>query len=276
MRTATWTKSGGARKRRSLRGSLLRAVEDREFLLRYQPIVRLESGMISGFEALLRWRHPAHGGASRGEAAPPEFMPAVERAGLGFRIEFLALREACRRMSRWREMFPDHRPLVVNVNLSGFHLEWPGLYGRIERVLDESGLDGRCLRLEFSEGAVMKDVKSAIESFEQLRELGVRVQLDRFGTGYSSLGVLHRLPLDALKIDGSFISPANEGSLEVARTITTLAHQLGIDTVACGVETTGQVSLLREMGCDYAQGDRFARPVKSEVVEAMLRAEPRW
>lgn len=269
MRTSMWSKPGVRRTRRPMRESLRRAVEDRELLLRYQPIVSLESGEVSGFEALLRWRRPG-----RGEVPRPEFMAEAKKAGVAFRIEYFALREACRRMGRWREMFPDRRPLAISIDLSDFQLEWPGLYGRVERALDGSGLDGNSLRLEFSEGAVMRDVEAAIESLERLRGLGVTACLDRFGTGYSSLGALHRLPLDALKMDGSFVG-ASDGT-RVARTITALAHQLGMGAVACGVETTEQIAALREMGCDHAQGDRFARPVKSDVVEAILRAEPKW
>lgn len=269
MRTSTWSEPGVRRTRRPIRESIRRVVENRELLLRYQPIVSLKSGEVSGFEALLRWRRPG-----RGEVPHPEFMLEAKKAGLAFRIEYFALREACRRMRRWREMFPHHRPLSVAIDLSDFHLEWPGLYGRVGRALDESGLDGSSLRLEFSEGAVMRDVEGSIETFESLRKLGVAARLDRFGMGYSSLGALHRLPLDALKMDGSFVA-APDG-MEVARTITTLAHQLGMDAVACGVETREQIAALREMGCDYAQGVRFARPVKGEVVEAILRAEPKW
>jgi diguanylate cyclase (GGDEF)-like protein/PAS domain S-box-containing protein len=256
-----------------LETDLRRAVERGEFVVYYQPIVWLESGQIVGFEALARWEHP-----ERGLIPPGEFVPLAEETDLISSIDMLVLREACIRARLWQEGFPDHQPLTVSVNLSPAHLARPGLVEEVARILELTGFDGRNLCLELTEGAIMRDPEAAIETLSRLKGLGVSLHVDDFGTGYSALGLLRRFPVNALKIDRSFVAGMDEQdeNVEIVQTISTLAHQLGMDVVAEGVERPGQLRRLREIGCDYGQGYRFSKPVAGEVVEAILTAEPSW
>ncbi|MGH3090089.1 MAG: putative bifunctional diguanylate cyclase/phosphodiesterase, partial [Rubrobacteraceae bacterium] len=256
-----------------LETDLRRAVEQEEFVVYYQPIVWLASGGVSGFEALVRWAHP-----ERGLLSPDAFMKLAEETGIIHDIDRFVLSEACRQTAFWRENFRDPYPPTVNVNLSPLGLARPGLPGEISNVLAKTGLPGHALVIELTESAVMEDAETATKTLGNLRELGVRVHIDDFGTGYSSLSLLHRLPVDALKVDRSFVSGiCEEGeNAEISRTILTMAHELGMDVVAEGVETTEQLDTLREMGCDYVQGYRFSRPVYARRAQAILAAEPVW
>ncbi|WP_273888018.1 putative bifunctional diguanylate cyclase/phosphodiesterase [Rubrobacter naiadicus] len=246
-----------------LENDLRRAVERGEFYVRYQPIVSLRSGAVVGFEALARWRHP-----ERGEVSPAKFIPLAEETGLISRISDAVLREACRDAKTWLERFPEHRPLTVSVNLSAVQLSQPSLAAQVAEALSESGLESHHLRLEVTESAIMLGAEPAARS---LRKLGARIHIDDFGTGYSSLGVLQRLPADALKIDRAFVE--NVGSADgaqIVQTITTLAHSLGMDVIAEGVETGEQLERLRRAGCDYAQGFFFSKPVDAMEAERIL------
>jgi EAL domain-containing protein (putative c-di-GMP-specific phosphodiesterase class I) len=250
-----------------LETELRRAVEHEQFVVYYQPIVWLESGQVAGFEALVRWEHP-----ERGLILPAEFILLAEETGLISSIDMFVLHEACLRTKLWQERFPAHRPLTVSVNLSPTHLARPELPGQIASVLDKTGLDGRSLQLELTEGAIMSDAEAAIEALSRLKDLGVRVHVDDFGTGYSSLGLLHQFPVDALKIDRSFVErmgDEDEGT-GIVQTISTMAHQLGMDVVAEGVESSRQLHQLREIGCNYGQGYHFSKPIPGEAVEAVL------
>lgn len=256
-----------------LETELRRAVEHQEFTVHYQPIVWLKSGRIVGFEALARWQHP-----ERGLVPPAEFIPFAEETGLIVPIELFVLREACSRMSLWRAKFPECRPLSINVNLSATQIARPTLVEQIDRILRETGLDGRSLRLEITEGWIMQDTDLAADVLSRLRASGIRVHIDDFGTGYSSLSLLPSLPIDALKIDRSFVDgmTADGKSMEIIQTVTTLAHSLRMDVIAEGVETTEQLEHLRLVGCDYAQGHRFSRPVDARMVEKVIAAQPQW
>ena len=259
-----------------LETDLRHAVAGGEFVVHYQPIVWLHCGVVAGFEALVRWQHP-----ERGLLLPDAFVPFAEETGLIHEIDRFVLGEACGRAAAWRRDFPEQFPPSVNVNLSPTRLARSGLPEEVARVLKETGLPGRALALELTEGAIMEDTEAALEALSSLRKLGVRVHVDDFGTGHSSLGLLHRLPVDALKIDRSFVSHMGgtndpEEGVEIVRTILTMAHQLGMDAVAEGVETEGQLELLKEMECDYAQGDRFSKPVDAEGARDILTAEPIW
>jgi diguanylate cyclase (GGDEF)-like protein len=252
---------------------LRRAVEQGEFAVYYQPVVWLASGRVSGFEALLRWQHP-----ERGLVPPGDFVPLAEETGLIFPIGHFVLREACRKAALWRSRFPDHRPLTMSVNISAAQLARPDLPDLVAGALEEAGLDGRDLALEITESTIIRDEKAAAAAFPRLKSLGVRMYVDDFGTGHSSLASLHRYPVDALKIDRSFVGGMGvEGQrAEIVHAIATLAHQLGMETVAEGVGNLEQLERLREMGCDRAQGYLFSRPVTSEAAEAILAAGPSW
>ena len=249
---------------------LRRAVEQEEFVVYYQPIVALGSGRIVAFEALVRWQHP-----DRGLVTPRDFVSLTEETGLIVPITMSVLREACFRMSLWRTKFPDHRPLSINVNLTPTQLGQPGLANQVGDILRDARLEGRHLRLEITESGIMRDVEQTKETLSRLRDLGVRIQIDDFGTGYSSLAQLHQFPVDALKIDQSFIGKIDAlerrgESVQITQTIATLAHSLGMDVIAEGVHTQEQLKRVRAVGCNYAQGFLFSEPVDAHKAVELL------
>ena len=250
-----------------LENDLRRAIDRQEFRVFYQPIVALETRRIIGFEALVRWMHP-----ERGFVAPDEFIPLAEETGLIADIDRFVLREACRQMVEWQKLSPANRPLTLSANLSSKELTQEGIVEQIKMVLVETDFDPRCLRLEITESAIMENVEASALMLAQLRDLGVRISIDDFGTGYSSLSYLHRFPVTTLKIDRSFIGRMSEDTenFEIVRTIMTLANNLGMDTVAEGVETERQLSQLRLLKCEYGQGYLFSRPVDAEAAGQLL------
>jgi EAL domain-containing protein (putative c-di-GMP-specific phosphodiesterase class I) len=252
-----------------LENDLRRAIERKEFCLYYQPIVSLASGRITGFEALVRWQHP-----ERGLVSPMDFIPLAEETGLIVPLGLWVLEAACRQMRAWHEMSPLHRELKLSVNLSGRQFAQVDLLDRITRVLVETQLDPRCLQLELTESVVMENAKAIVALMGELRALGLELAIDDFGTGYSSLSYLQRFPIHTLKIDRSFISPHGDedrDNAEIVRTIILLAHNMGKDVVAEGVETEEQLVRLCALGCDYAQGYIFSRPQDAATTEARLR-----
>jgi diguanylate cyclase (GGDEF)-like protein/PAS domain S-box-containing protein len=258
--------------RMQLETDLRRALTRDDFQFCYQPIVSLESGTLSGFEALLRWRHP-----ERGIVSPDDFIPVAEATGLIVYIGQWAIREACRQIQVWQGQFPDE-PLAISVNLSSVQLSQPGLVEEIGRVLDETGIDGKHLKLEITESVLVDNAESAVVTLRQIKALNIRLCLDDFGTGYSSLSYLHRLPIDTIKIDRSFVSTLgmDEDNPEIARTIVMLAHNLGIDVIAEGIETVEQMERLRDLRCDFGQGNYFSMPLDSAGAAALIAAKPRW
>ena len=257
-----------------LETDLRRAIERQPFQVYYQPIVSLEMGKITGFEALVRWIHP-----TRGMVSPMEFIPLAEETGLISFIDWWVLREACTQLRIWQQVFAeDSASLTMSVNFSGLHLVQLGLLERLEQVLRETGVEGRNLKLEITESGLLKNATSGTEILQELKTLGVKLSIDDFGTGYSSLARLHQLPIDTLKIDRSFVSRmGNEGeSLEIIRAIMMLAHSLEMDVIAEGVETPEQLSRLRSLNCEYGQGYFFSRPVDSKRAEELLAAQLQW
>ncbi|MET0623315.1 MAG: EAL domain-containing protein [Pyrinomonadaceae bacterium] len=248
---------------------LRRAVERDEFRVVYQPILSLPTAEVAGFEALVRWQHP-----ERGVVPPSEFIPVAEETGLIVEIGRRVLFESCRRLREWQGRGLVPASLHVSVNLSGKQFAQAGLAASVAGALAETGLDPRCLRLEITESVVMANAEAACSTLGALRALGIGVSIDDFGTGYSSLSYLHRFPVDTLKIDRSFVSrmgqPDENG--EIVRTILTLASNLGMGVVAEGVETARQAEMLGELGCEYAQGFLFARPLDPEAVAGWLDA----
>jgi len=251
-----------------LETDLRRAVEREQFRLHYQPIVSLESGRITGFEALVRWQHP-----QRGLVGPGEFLPLAEETGLILSLGRWVLREACRQNGRWRRQFPQEPFLTVSINLASRQFAQAALVETITEALEEAGLEASGLGLEITESGIMEDVEAAA-MLSRLRDLGVSVSIDDFGTGYSSLSRLHSLPLDSLKIDRSFVAQMN-GSDSMIRAVVTLAHGLRIDVVAEGVETAEQLAALRALNCRYGQGYFFSRPLDAAAA-LLLEAQPRW
>jgi diguanylate cyclase (GGDEF)-like protein len=246
---------------------LRRAADAGEFILHYQPIIALGTGRLTGFEALLRWQHP-----TRGLLSPGEFLDLVEETGAITTIGTWALGEACRQSRQWMDRFPGSQPLTMSVNLSPSQLFQPDIVDIVTAALDRTGLDPGNLILELTEGVMVNHGPVVADRLNYLKALGVQIAIDDFGTGYSSLSYLHRLPIDILKVDKTFIDDiaAEERDSTVARAIISLAQTMELAIVAEGVEHPGQVAELRELGCDFAQGYWFAKPLNVDGVEAML------
>lgn len=257
--------------RLQLEAELRHALERQEFRLHFQPIVSLHNGRISGFEALVRWEHP-----KRGLIAPSEFIPLAEETGLILSIGKWVLREACRQARQWQVQFPQHPPLTMSVNLSARQLAQPDLIDYLDRVLRETGLAPNSLKLELTESVAMENAERTQRLLSELKRLGIQVSIDDFGTGYSSLSYLRRLPIDTLKIDRSFVRhiDADEESREIVRTIMMLAHNLNMDVIAEGAETSEEISHLKKLNCEYAQGYFFFKPSDSTTIEAILHRQP--
>ena len=252
-----------------LETDLRRAVEREEFFVQFQPIVSLETGGIRSFEALVRWRHPEHGLIS-----PGAFIPVAEETGLIVPLGRWVLTEACRQMRLWQTQHPERPPLSVSVNLSSKQFTQPDLIAQIQQALEETGLAPSSLKLEITESVVMENIEKAAEMLRELRALGVELSIDDFGTGYSSLSYLHRFPIDTLKIDRSFVTrmAENNENMEIVRTIVMLAHNLKMNVVAEGVETEQQLMQLMALGCGYAQGFYFSKPLDAKIATRLLAA----
>lgn len=261
--------------RLQLETDLRMALKRREFLLHYQPFVCLASGKIIGFEALVRWQHPL-----RGLISPIKFIPVAEETGAIVPLGEWVLEEACRQLRLWEGMFNFDQPLIMSVNLSGKQFAQPELVERIKAILATTGLSAESLKLEITESVVMDDVESAIAVLKHMKALNVKLGIDDFGTGYSSLSYLSRFPTDTLKVDRSFVGRMeleSEGeNVAIVRTIVALAHALGMDVIAEGVETAAQLAKLRAIGCEYGQGYFFAKPLPSDDATALMASEPQW
>ena len=252
---------------------LRHAFDRNEFFLHYQPIVSLKTGRVVGAEALVRWRH-----FERGIVSPATFVPVAEDTGLVVPLGRWVLREACQQARAWQGRSVDGKPFGMSVNLSVREFGQPDLVRAVASILEETGLSPKALRIEITESAIIGQKHPAIETVEQLRALGVEIHLDDFGTGYSALSYLHRLPLDAVKVDRAFISSIDQEDrpLHVVRAIISLAHAIGLEVVAEGVTNLRQLELLREMGCDLAQGFIFARPCNIEEMDRLFEAGQSW
>lgn len=252
---------------------LRHAIERNELLAFFQPIVELRSMKLVGFESLIRWNHP-----QRGLVSPGEFIPISEDTNLIIPMTLWMLRHSCEQLVRWQKMSPLNKNMFLSVNLSGKHFSEKQLVGQVKRILDETGLEPSCLKLEITESAVMGNAEAAISMLKQLKMIGVQLSIDDFGTGYSSLSYLHRFPIDTLKVDRSFVSTMEDGSEngEIVRTIISLAKTLGMNVVAEGIETVHQVHQLRILDCEYGQGYLFARPVPIEEAETLIEDRNRW
>ncbi len=248
---------------------LRRAIERKEFQVYYQPVVTLDSGKITGFEALIRWAHP-----ERGLVPPLEFIRMSEETGMIIDIDRYVLREACRQLKDWRSRIKGAEALSVSVNLSVKQFSRSDLAEHVRAAVNEFGLEPSAIRLEITETVLLDSTPTATGQIEQLSAEGFRIYLDDFGTGYSSLSYLHRFPVDTLKIDRSFVMgmKPDGGGREIVRTIVALAQNLDLHVIAEGVETVLQRDTLRELQCEYAQGYMFSKPVDAKKAEAMLQS----
>jgi predicted signal transduction protein with EAL and GGDEF domain len=251
----------------------LRQAESRgELQVYYQPIVSLQSGCLSGFEALIRWQRPGFG-----LVPPMDFIPVAEETGLIVPIGSWVLREACRQMRAWHLRFSSEPALTIAVNFSAKQFIQPDLVEQVAAILRETGLDPRSLKIEFTESVAMQDAERTTRILNEFKALGLYTSIDDFGTGYSSLSYLSRLPLDILKLDRTFVSgmDKNKESRHIVHTIISLAHNLGMDVVAEGIETLAQADELKSLGCHYAQGYFFSKPINNISVEVLLSASAR-
>jgi diguanylate cyclase (GGDEF)-like protein/PAS domain S-box-containing protein len=247
---------------------LRHALDRDEFELHYQPVVALGSGEIVGLEALVRWNHP-----DRGLLDPGEFVPIAEDSGLIEPIGRWVQETASRQALGWHELRPDQRPLDVAVNLSARQVAHRDLADSVREILARTGLDPVNLRLEVTESVLVEESATAIATLEALSEIGVRLVLDDFGTGYSSLAYLNRFPFDALKIDRSFVDGLGieQERTAIVEAVIGMARALSLDAIAEGVENEAQLSELQRLGCDYAQGHLFSRPLAPQKVTTLLR-----
>lgn len=250
-----------------LESELHHALERDEFQLYYQPIVSLKNGQINGFEALIRWFKPGQGVVS-----PADFIPIAEDTGLIVPMGEWILQTAYQQLVQWRQLSPMFESLKVSVNVSTLQLMDPKFLNRLDEILMQSGWNRRGLQIELTESIFMGDVDGIIEVLNQLKARNIELCIDDFGTGYSSLSYLHHFPIDHLKIDRAFVNRIQEAGeqREIAETVITLAHQLGMDTIAEGIELPHQLHQLKSMGCEAAQGYFLAKPLNQEAAEALL------
>jgi diguanylate cyclase (GGDEF)-like protein len=251
----------------ALENDLKRAIREKELFLEFQPIQSLKDSRTVGFEALVRWRHPA-----KGLLGPDQFIPLAEESGQILEIGAWVLRKACSTMAGWRESIQATREMVIAVNLSGRQLEQADLVESIGDILRETGLPAEALRLEITETSLTVNSDRVLKIFNEIKNLGVQISIDDFGTGYSSLSYLQNFPVDTLKVDRSFIQGIANGheDLEIVRAVVFLAHSLGMDVVAEGVEEIEQLTAVQGLDCEYVQGFYFSHPVSQAEIEKML------
>lgn len=251
-----------------MENDLRRAVEYEEFELHYQPIVNVESGAVTGFEALCRWQN-----GEKGAISPSEFIPLAEEIGLIEPIGAWALETACAQLQEWQKDAGPAQPYTMSVNVSGLQLNRRNFVPTVRRALSNTGLNGEHLHLEITESALLDSPERAYDVLSDLKDLGVSLVMDDFGTGYSSLAQINRFPLDALKIDRAFVSRIDEESgRKIIQVISLLADALDLDVVAEGVETNFQLASLKSIYCPRAQGFLFARPMPGKQVENFLKS----
>mgnify|MGYP005850552627 CR=1 FL=1 len=254
--------------RTELEHDLRRAIHNDELVVHYQPIVSLKSRAIIGVEALVRWNHPI-----RGLIPPAEFIPLAEESDLIVMIDRWVLRQACQQLQDWKQRLPGSRDLTVSVNISGKHVSKPDLVEYIKKVLNETQLKPSYLKLEVTESTLLEKSDVTDGFFDQLRELGVQLQIDDFGTGYSALNYLSKFPINALKIDRSFIRSMTEddNNTKIVQAILMLSQRLNVDVIAEGVETEQLFDRLLELGCEYGQGYYISKPQDSLSVTSILK-----
>jgi c-di-GMP-specific phosphodiesterase len=238
-----------------------------EIVPHYQPVVRLSTGAISGFEALVRWRHPR-----RGLLAPDQFLNLADEMGLLLDIGAHMIETAARQLATWRDAHKAAGELTVSVNLSTVEVDRPHLVADVGRILRDTGLPAGALKLEITESDIMRDPERAAEILQALRDAGAGLAIDDFGTGFSSLSYLTRLPFDTLKIDRYFVRTmaSNEGSDKIVRSVVNLGRDLDLEVVAEGVENAVMARRLLQIGCDYGQGFGYAPALSSQEAEVYL------
>jgi diguanylate cyclase (GGDEF)-like protein len=250
---------------------LRRAIEQNDFVVYYQPIISLQENKITGFEALLRWQH-----AERGIITPSEFIMVAEETGMILPLGENVIREACRQLKAWQEQCPSCRDLTVSVNVSSKVFSQADFFDFVKSVLEETGLEGSCLRLEIVERTLIENPEPAAAVITRFKsDLNVLFDIDDFGTGYSALNYLRHFPIKGLKIDGSFINALtfDKNNATIVKTVIALGQDLGLDVIAEGVETVDQLDVFRTMKGEYAQGFYLFRPMDSRAAGELLSSE---
>ncbi|MDJ1183802.1 two-component system response regulator [Roseofilum casamattae] len=255
-----------------LENDLRRAIRNEEFLVHYQPIINLETGRISGFEALVRWRHP-----ERGLISPAEFIPMSEETGLINEIGRWVFQQACLQLKAWHQELGD-RSLKVSINLSVRQFSQANLLENVTDTIQSYQLSPECLTMEITESALIENPARARSLLHSIRQENIQISLDDFGTGYSSLSYLHTLPIDILKIDRSFISDVTEEGTRpsLIQPIIQIGQILGMKVLAEGIETPGQLQILRQLNCNFGQGFFFAKALSPPEATVLLQANPQW
>ncbi|TVQ58158.1 MAG: EAL domain-containing protein [Spirulina sp. DLM2.Bin59] len=258
-----------ALERLQLETNLRWAIEHSQFQLYYQPIIHLATGKLSGFEALIRWHHP-----EKGWISPSQFIPVAEETRLILDIGAWVIAEACHQLQAWQQQWGPDLQLTMNINLSAKQFAQPELLTQIDAMLHRTHIDPHALKFEITESAIMGHAQAAQETLQALKSRGIQLSIDDFGTGYSSLSYLHHFPVDTLKIDRSFLKSMQiqGGEAEIIKTIIALAHNLGMNVVAEGVETAAQIHYLRALGCEFGQGYFFARPLPAAVATVLAQS----
>lgn len=243
------------------------ALDNREFRLYYQPIASLESDRVVGLEALLRWDHP-----TRGLLLPADFLAVAEESNLILPIGAWVLNEACRQLKLWQDQYPYLGNVSVNVNISDKEFSQPNLTEIVAQALSSSGLKGTSLRLEITERVLVDNFTTANLMIQSVQAMGVQVQMDDFGTGYSALAYLHKFPINTLKIDRTFISEMGNDpkGLGLVRAIVLMGIELGMETIAEGIETDQQLRMLKSLACEFGQGFLLSMPLDAAAAGDML------
>ncbi len=257
-----------ARKRLQMEMDLRRAIEGDQLELYYQPIVSLRNGQIRGLEALARWNHP-----ELGMISPLEFIPVAEETGLIVPLGSWVLRRACAKLAELQAIYPTAAGLTMNVNISGTQFARPGFVQEVEDILAATGVRPGTVKLELTESVIMADAEKAVGVIKALKERGVSVVIDDFGTGYSSLSYLQRFPVNCLKVDRSFVLKMDDTreNREIVKTIIKMAHSLGLEVVAEGVEQQSQLAILAGLNCENGQGFLFSKPLDAGEIDELLR-----
>jgi diguanylate cyclase (GGDEF)-like protein len=266
-----WTLAAEARSRRRLQDELRRAVHGDEFVLHYLPTISLETGQITGVEALLRWQHP-----TRGLLSPFDFLIVAEELDIIIDVGRWVIREACRQVAAWTALRPEGDRLTVAVNLSARQFVSTDFLDDVGRAVSDFGLPPASLALEVNERVVARDMSRAVGVLTGLRSLGTRIHLDDFGSGNSPIGYLQRLPLDGVKIDHTLVNrmDRDEKALRLVRSVVGLAREFGLDVVAEGITSAGHLKVLQEIGCTHGQGPLFSPAVDAAGISAMLQQRP--
>ncbi len=262
-----------ALQRLQLEIDLRKAIYQQELVVHYQPIIAMHTGRIVGFESLVRWLHP-----QRGLVSPNMFIPIAEETGLITQIGYWVLHHSCQQLRQWQDECLTERPLTMSVNLSARQFAQPDLVEKIDEILAETQLDPHCLKLEITESAIMENAQAAAVLLQKLRARHIQLSIDDFGTGYSSLSYLHSFPVDTLKIDRSFVQQMDGKSADsgLVPLIINIAHKMGMNVVAEGIETPEQSVQLKGFNCDFGQGFLFSKPLESEKAKNLILSNPHW